>query len=186
MNMMQCIKNIIKAGVKTNTIDVKNIEVEFLGKKQPAFLYIPYGMQINPSNDNITLLLSEQANENNLIAMVTDRENRDELDDGEVAIGIPSLKARLVFRDDDKIYFKIGDTEGGDFLARFNELKDGFDQLKDDYNDLINKYNAHIHITTATIGLGPAVGVISPTTSSGSVSTASIDSAKIDEIEVPS
>ncbi len=71
----------------------------------------------------------------------------------------------------------------GDFLARFNELKAGFDELKGDFNALVTKYNTHIHVTTATIGVG-GPGVISPTVATEVPSTASIDSAKIDEIEV--
>ena len=72
----------------------------------------------------------------------------------------------------------------GDFLARFDELKSGFDELKGDLNALITAYNAHIHITTATPGVSPTPGVISPTVSTGTASTASIDDAKIVELEV--
>ena len=71
----------------------------------------------------------------------------------------------------------------GDFLARFNELQTGFNQLRTDLNNHITNYNGHIHTTTATIGSGPAVGVISATGSTSTASNASIDNAKIDEIE---
>lgn len=70
-----------------------------------------------------------------------------------------------------------------DFLARFNELKSGFDQLKSDFNSLVTAYNTHIHVTTATVGASGTVGVISPTVSTGTPSSASIDSAKIDELK---
>jgi hypothetical protein len=85
------------------------------------------------------------------------------------------------------LHFKNDGTAefGGDadFLARFNELKAGFDELKSDFNSLVTAYNSHIHITTATVGATPTPGVISPTTSTGSTSTASIDAAKINEIK---
>ncbi len=60
-------------------------------------------------------------------------------------------------------------------LARFEELKTGFDQLKNDFNTLITLYNAHIHATPS--------GASSPTVSTGTASTASIDSSKINEIK---
>lgn len=64
-----------------------------------------------------------------------------------------------------------------DFLARFNELKDGFDTLRSDHNTLVTIFNAHLH---------PVVGANTgfPTVT-GSQSTASIDSAKIDSLKCP-
>lgn len=72
----------------------------------------------------------------------------------------------------------------GDFFVRFNELETGFNELRSDLNTHITSYNGHIHITTATVGTGPP-GVIAPTTSTSTSSTASIAGAKIDEIETP-
>ena len=72
----------------------------------------------------------------------------------------------------------------GDFAVRYNELKTAFDGLKDDLNSLISSYNAHIHVTTATVLVG-AIGIISPTTSTGTPSTADMSGSKIDTIEVP-
>ena len=68
-----------------------------------------------------------------------------------------------------------------DFLVRYNELESGFNQLKSDFNDLVVKYNAHVH---PFVGLAVGVpGVTTPTTTSGTPSTASIANAKIDEIK---
>lgn len=72
----------------------------------------------------------------------------------------------------------------GDFFVRFNELQTGFNELRSDLNAHITNYNTHIHTTTATVGTGPP-GVISATSSTSTDSTASIDAAKIDEIETP-
>jgi len=71
-----------------------------------------------------------------------------------------------------------------DFAVRFLELETAYNQLKSDHDDLVDLYNAHIHITTATVLIG-AVGVISPTTSTGSPSTGDISDAKIKTIKVP-
>lgn len=72
----------------------------------------------------------------------------------------------------------------GDFFVRFNELQTGFNQLRSDFNTHVTNYNGHIHTTTATVGTGPP-GVISSTGSTSSSSSASIDAAKIDEIQTP-
>lgn len=58
----------------------------------------------------------------------------------------------------------------GDFLARFNELESGFNTLKSDHNSFLT----HVHGPAGS----PPVPVAPP-------STASISSAKIEEIEVP-
>lgn len=71
----------------------------------------------------------------------------------------------------------------GDFLVRYNELETGFNQLRTDLNALITAYNAHIHITTATVGPSAVPGILSPTATQGTSSSASITAAKIDEIE---
>lgn len=74
----------------------------------------------------------------------------------------------------------------GDNAVRYSELETAFNQLKSDFDSLVSAYNSHIHTTTATVGPGPTPGVIAPTTSSGSPSTADITPAKIDNIKVPS
>jgi len=55
-----------------------------------------------------------------------------------------------------------GNQFGG--LIKIEELVGKINGLEDKLNDLITKYNGHIHITTATVALGPP-GIIAPTTS---------------------
>ena len=69
-----------------------------------------------------------------------------------------------------------------DNLVRFSKLEEAYNQLKDDFDALVTAYNSHIHITTATVGVGPP-GVIAPTTATGSPSTGDISDAKIDELK---
>jgi len=76
--------------------------------------------------------------------------------------------------------FEIGGSV--DNLIRFNKLKSAFDELKTDFNNLVTAYNAHTHITTATVGTGPP-GIIAPTTSTGTPSTADMADSKIDELK---
>jgi len=69
-----------------------------------------------------------------------------------------------------------------DNLARFSKLEDSFNELKGDLNNLISTFNSHIHITTATVGVGPP-GVIAPTTTIETPSIADISPAKIEELK---
>lgn len=79
-----------------------------------------------------------------------------------------------------------GDMElngDADNMVRFSKLEEGFNTLKGDVNTLITTYNSHIHITTATVGPSPTPGVISPTTSTGTPTQATIASAKIENVK---
>lgn len=71
-----------------------------------------------------------------------------------------------------------------DFVTKYNEMKTAFDQLKSDFDSFITIYNTHIHVTTATVLVGP-VGIISPTTATGSPSTADMTNAKSSTVKVP-
>jgi hypothetical protein len=70
-----------------------------------------------------------------------------------------------------------------DFMVRYSELEVGFNALKSDFNSLVTSYNSHIHITTATVSATAVPGVIAPTPSTGTPSTADISGSKIDEIK---
>jgi hypothetical protein len=74
--------------------------------------------------------------------------------------------------------------DGTDWAIQFTAMKTAFDQLKNELNALVTVYNAHIHITTATVGMGPP-GVIAPTVSTGTSPTASMDGAKITDVRLP-
>lgn len=74
--------------------------------------------------------------------------------------------------------------EGEDYAVQFTAMKEAFDELKSELNSLVTAYNDHIHVTTATVGTGP-VGVIAPTTSTGTPPVASMDGAKVDTVRLP-
>jgi hypothetical protein len=63
---------------------------------------------------------------------------------------------------DGNIEINGGENEG---LVIIQKLTDKLNGLQNTVNSFVNAYNAHIHTTTATVGVGPAVGVISPTVS---------------------
>lgn len=69
-----------------------------------------------------------------------------------------------------------------DNAVRFSDLKSGFDQLKQDFNDHLTAFNAHMHATAASGPPSPPTpGTGIPAVASG----ASIDAAKIEEIQTP-
>lgn len=76
-----------------------------------------------------------------------------------------------------------GDIEingDADNMVRFSDLETGFNALRSDLNTLISTYNSHIHPF-----VGVAVGApasTTPTTSTGTPSTSSIEDSKIDNV----
>ena len=185
MDILQKIKNIIKVGNKTKSVDNQFIEVEFLGKKQNVLMLNPYGIMSNPKNDNMVVLFQQEGMEDSLFGIVNDVNNRDDLDIGDFQIGVPSKTTRIKLSTDNKITFVFDQKNATDFAVRFNELKTGFDELKRDYNNFVStKYNTHTH-DVASIQSGTSTATASPTSSSGSQSSASIDDAKISDIKMP-
>jgi len=70
-----------------------------------------------------------------------------------------------------------------DNLIRFAKMQAAFNELRGDLNALITAYNSHIHITTATVGGTPVLGIIAPTVSTGTPSAADMTDAKIAELK---
>jgi len=168
-----------KSGKKSKKVDL----VDLQGKKNtPVVVILPYGMFANASVDSAVGVLADQCNEAALygIPFTVKADQIEELETGEIALGIPEELSRVLFKSGNKIVFRDSNNEGGDYMARFNELKAGFDELKQDFNDLVTLFNSHPH-TGVTTGPGSSGPPASPATQS----TASIDDAKIDDIEVP-
>lgn len=101
------------------------------------------------------------------VVLATDKIESAEMVIGETAAVIDAegirLKTAQMSADINKedIIFNGGELDG---LVIIQKLTDKLNELKDTVNSLINAYNNHTHITTATVGTGPA-GTISPTTS---------------------
>lgn len=93
----------MKVGLKTKTIDVRTVEIEYLGKKQEALLIMPYGLMSNAPDDSFMITSCQDGNEDSFITYPTDFTNIDELESKEVAVGIPSMKARVKFLSDGKL-----------------------------------------------------------------------------------
>jgi hypothetical protein len=149
---------------------------------QDVELYSQAGEDYNPPLESAVYI--EQAGEAYKIVVASD--------DGIVPTSNPGERQLYSSAGGSKlanIYIKVdGSVEinfGTDSAIAFSRMKTAFDQLKTDFDALVSLYNAHIHITTATVGAGPTPGVISPTTSTGSPSTADMTAAESPTIKVP-
>jgi hypothetical protein len=129
---------------------------------------------------------------------ITDREGKHyiQIVDGKVVINTDVIEVRhgggsnYVKVEDGKVVVnadlvELAEAGAGDFAVAFDDMKAAFDDLKQHLNDLITAYNAHIHVTTATVGATPTPGVINPTTSTGTPSTADMSGAKVEKVKVP-
>lgn len=167
------LRNMIKVGRKRGQSSGRDATISVLGKTQSVIAVRPYGLHSNAPESSVVLLLTPEANEANMMMVEVEVQEQDALGASEVAIGIPSETARITAKVGG--HFELAGV--GDFLARFGELKEGFDQLRADHNALVALYNAHVHPD-------PVSGTTGVPTTQGTSSTASIDAAKIDELEV--
>lgn len=173
--------NFVKViSTELDNLQRRAVKVLRFGKSdvQTADQVLPHGIDSNPVKDMIAVYgQTEQRGETVIVGYL----NRNMAADvGELRLYSTDANGQL------KIYHWLkndGTMElGGSakHLARFEELKSGFDGLKQTVNDLISAFNSHMH---ATAGTGPP----SPPTPGAGIpatpSSASIDSAKIDEIK---
>jgi hypothetical protein len=138
----------------------------------------PYGIDSNPIKDMVAIYLETGSRGDTVIVGYI---NKNQLaKPGELRLYATDKDGAQKFytwMKDDGTYEIGGNTK---HMARFEELETGFNTLKTDLNNLISAFNAHMH---ATAGTGPPVP---PTPGSGIpaiASTASIASAKINEIK---
>ncbi len=178
--MNAVISKIIDSTIEKLTLILKVVGMGNNDSKTP-FSALPFGVDSRPIN-GLKAVYMETENDTEPILIGYINKNC-KADKGEV---------RFYSLDSDgneKNYIhliKDGNIEiGGDAdnMVRYSKLQDGYNELRDDLNAFIVKYNAHIHITTATVGATPVPGVISPTATTETPSTASIADAKIDEIK---
>jgi hypothetical protein len=176
-----------ETGVNTegdNNVLLITVEVTDPDDLQTVENFFHGGIDYNPSNDATALV--DGVGESYKVAVGFDDGIEPEAARGEIemysTVEDGSEKSARVKCDNQGNVELNGDSDNA---VRFSKLQEAFDQLKSDFDNLVNTYNAHIHTTTATVGATPTVGVIAPTTSTGSTSTADINPSKIDEVLVP-
>lgn len=152
--------------VKQATSDF--IKVLRYGKSdvQTAYNCLPHGIDSKPIKDKLAIHIKTSNNSESVIVGYIDKSAT--TNEGECRVYATNSNGVEVF----SIYLKNDGTVefGGntDNLVRFSELKAGFDQLKSDFNTFLT----HVHGGAGTPPAPPQLP-----------STASIDSAKIDEIK---
>lgn len=152
--------------------------------RQKYFSISSFGDDFNAPENTRVLTIDSKNKDQNYSLGVLNKVKIQDLAKGERALystddAGTELKGFIIFRNDGTM------EQNGkvDFLAGYTKLKEGFDTLRTDLNNLITAYNAHIHITTATVGATPTPGIISPTASAGTPSSASIDASKKDNLK---
>ena len=174
-------------------IDTRSLTIGSRNKDQKYNLGVLNKIKVDNLNKGESAIFSTDEAGDALISLIQLK------NDGTIYINNPALGASIEIQPSGNMY--INDISIGGFInlldddtieingdadniAGFADLKSGFDTLKQDLNNLITAYNAHIHITTATVGATPTPGIIAPTVSTGTPSTASIDSSKKDNLKI--
>jgi len=153
---------------KARTIDCTpvNEDAPLLGVNLQANQGSDFGLVIYPEKGAF-VVVGFMADGAAGLMLATDKIESAEMVIGETAAAIDAegvrVKTAKMSADINKedIIFNGGELDG---LVIIQKLTDKLNELKDTVNSLINAYNNHTHITTATVGTGPA-GTISPTTS---------------------
>ena len=160
--------------------DARVLQVELTSPEdvQSAEQYRAPGDDARPVNGTRVIVLSIGPASKVAIASI-DLPPADDLAEGEREIystdGADRL-ATLRLKADGSIVL----NGGSDNAVQFTAMQAAFDQLKADHDALVNTYNAHVHITTATVGLAPpagTIGILAPTLSTGTPSTADMSGA---------
>lgn len=154
------------------------IKILRLGKNdvQTVFPSLPHGLESKPIKEAIAVYASTM-NSGDAVTVGYIQLNLERTQEGETLLYSTDSSGNRVF---EILLNNAGECELGgnsDFLARFNELKNGFDQLTSDFNAFVSVFNSHVHISAAP-GSPNA-----PTATPASATTASIDSAKINNIK---
>lgn len=189
------IKNLFKFGKKNSTVSNKIITVDFVGKTgQSVLMYTPYGMFYNVPENALVGLLADQGNEESLLGLVTDIENREDLEEGEVAVGIPSNSNRIYFKTDGSIIIqndKGNYTIDADGIHIFNDGTDfavAFEDLTTAFTNQDTATNAEFTKLTTTISAMvtafAALGVTIPPYVQGTITT-DISGAKVEDVKLP-
>src|SRR5271157_5934918 len=105
MKIWQTLRNLIKLASIVSFDSPQYITVNTDVNRSNIMRIVPYGIQSQPpiTSDITVLLLQDQANEASLRGIETDMNNRDTLNPGEVALGVPTQKARVYMTNDDLI-----------------------------------------------------------------------------------
>lgn len=91
-SIMSCIKNLIKLArilSVNDSVDIRTAQIEFLGKRQSAAVFSPYGLMHNPPANSMGPVWQINGEESKLMGIFdrSDQRTLKNLESGEVAIG---------------------------------------------------------------------------------------------------
>lgn len=159
---------------KDGTNDVMMLEVQISDPDdiQSVQFFSPPGDDSPPSDGSIVAIID--ISDAYKIAVAADDNIAPSMDEGEKKLYSSDSGAIQAFIN----LLKGGNIElngNNDNAVAFQDLKDGFDTFVTDFNTFIGVFNAHVHSSSGT----------GPPTTSGTITTASVDASKIDTIKVP-
>jgi len=100
-------RNIIKTGLlKSINEDQHTCEVSYSGKDYEAVFFSPFGLYSYPDNKIPCLILQINGDEDNLVAIPYDPDNRPTLEKGDVGLATSNGKMSVVLHKDGKIEIK--------------------------------------------------------------------------------
>ena len=182
LDFLQRIASLIKFAGYVSSKNVRTITITIDGVQHSALMMVPYGMQISlpaSSSNILALSLEEKGAAENLVAIAADNINVDtpkvnNLNPGEVSVGIPAKNTRLHFLADGTIEIIYNGTipsQGvADYLTKYNELASAMSSLQ-------TAFNTHVH-TGVTTGPGSSAVPAAPI-------TIDISASKFNPLKVP-
>jgi hypothetical protein len=183
---MPDLATVFTSAVGANRDDQRNVllltcTVSELEDTQEIELMRGPGVDANPPLASTVLVLEIAPNWQ--IAIAVDDGVEPETNPGEKEIYSSALGAKIAKVKCD-LLGNVAINDGTGSAVEFARMKAAFDQLKNEVNALVTAYNAHIHITTATVGVGPP-GVIAKTLSTATPPTADMTAAESPTAKVP-
>lgn len=184
---------------RTNIKNAFRIITSIWGRNitETSNLSIPYGIDCNPPQDEISVIAETGNNADNIVIGFVTKEVLDDLSKGEIGLYSKDANGNIVatikLRNNGKIEFSSNPEEGqtigsedeiikiggeGDHMVRYSKLAEAFNELQEKFNDLVAAYNNHVHTSAA-----PGSPTTPPTTLPAEDSESSIAPSKIDNVE---
>lgn len=146
---------------------VPEVQIVRYGKASVVEQFQPQGLYFRAPPSAEGLLLNAGGSSSS--AVLLDAQDRDtwpaggNIEDG--TGGLHYLGDWKVFLDADGV-LHLGTKTGESLISRDDKIQEELARVKSELDAIKSAFDAHIHTTTATVGSGPAVGVISAPTSS--------------------
>lgn len=129
-------------------------------------LYQPAGFDSNPLPDDFVVAVRVPGSDRFAVIGYIDPTNEPTTEAGETRAYARDADGNVVctIKLDVDGFVNLGIDEPENFMPRDDRLQAQLDEIKANIDDLQLAHDTHIHTTTATVGAGPGVGVISAPT----------------------